>query len=220
MRYIIMCGGEYKKWETPRHLVKINGEVLVNRTIRLLQEEGVSDIVISVSNGEQYKQLRRVVGDSIAILTMQGNDYVAYEYNKCDGYWCDAFIPQIFSTCYIFGDVVFSKDAIHTIVNTVTDDIELFASAPPFDKRFSKDSAEPFAFKVVDTTHFKNAIEMTKRLCDNGAFKRHPIAWELLQVIKRTPINEIDYNNYTVINDYTCDIDNPEDVKKFEGAEL
>ena len=220
MRYIIMCGGEYKKWETPRHLVKINGEVLVNRTIRLLQEAGVSDIVISVSNEEQYKQLRRVVGDSIAILTKHDNDYTAYEYNKCDGYWCDAFIRQVFPACYIFGDVVFSKDAINTIVNTITDDIEFFASAPPFDKRFSKDSAEPFAFKVVDTIHFNNAIEVTKRLCDNGAFKRHPIAWELWQVIKRTPINEINYNNYTVINDYTCDIDNPEDVKKFEGAEL
>ena len=38
-------------------------------------------------------------------------------------------------------------------------------------------------------------------------FIRHPIAWELWQIIKQTPINYIDYKNYTVINDYTCDID-------------
>ncbi len=221
MQYIIMCGGEYKKWETPRQLVKINGEPLVLRTIRLLREAGVSDIIISVSNVVQYKLFRSVADlEDIPVLAKGSNKYVAYEYNKCDGYWCDAFPLSDVPTCYIFGDVVFSPEAIKTIVNTVTDDIEFFASAPPFDRRFSKSSAEPFAFKVVDTIHFKNAIETTKYIADNGAFKRHPIAWELWQVIKRTPLNIIDYTNYTVINDYTCDIDNPEDVKKFEGAEL
>ena len=48
-------------------------------------------------------------------------------------------------------------------------------------------------------------------------FDRHPIAWELWQVIKNTELNKIDYSNYTVINDYTCDIDKPEDAEKLEG---
>lgn len=217
MKYVIMCGGRYKKWETPRHLVKIHGEPLVARTIRLLKEAGVDDIYITVSCSEQLRMFSEF---GVPTVCKWDNEYVAYEYDKCDGYWCDAFPYVGIPTCYIFGDVVFSKDAINTIVNTLTDDIEFFASAPPFSKSYHKEWAEPFAFKVVDTTHFKNAIEMTKRLCDSGAFKRHPIAWELWQVIKRTPLNIIDYTNYTVINDYTCDIDNPEDVKKFEGAEL
>ena len=37
MKYIIMCGGHYKKWETPRQLIMVNGEHLVGRTIRLLR---------------------------------------------------------------------------------------------------------------------------------------------------------------------------------------
>ena len=26
MKYIIMCGGDYKKWKTPKQLIRINGE--------------------------------------------------------------------------------------------------------------------------------------------------------------------------------------------------
>ena len=40
--------------------------------------------------------------------------------------------------------------------------------------------------------------------------------WELWQVIQATPLNHIDYSNYTVINDYTCDIDCPEDIELIE----
>ena len=120
---------------------------------------------------------------------------------------------------YLMGDVVFSTKAIETIVKTQTDDIEFFASAPPFSKQYSKKWAEPFAFKVVNQEHLREAIATTKQLCDEGKFKRHPISWEFWQVVKDTPINVIDYTNYTAINDYTCDIDTPEDINKFEGAE-
>ena len=44
MRYIIMCGGRYQQWQTPRQLIKIRGEPIVARTIRLLRENGITDI--------------------------------------------------------------------------------------------------------------------------------------------------------------------------------
>ena len=50
MKYIIMCGGDYVKWETPRHLSIICGEEIVARTIRLLRENGIKDIAISELN--------------------------------------------------------------------------------------------------------------------------------------------------------------------------
>ena len=50
MKYIIMCGGQYQQWSTPRQLIKIRGEPIVARTIRLLRENGVTDIAISSSN--------------------------------------------------------------------------------------------------------------------------------------------------------------------------
>ena len=50
MKYIIMCGGTYKRWDTPRQLTEIRGEPLIARTIQLLKEAGVSDIAISSNN--------------------------------------------------------------------------------------------------------------------------------------------------------------------------
>lgn len=208
MKYIIMCGGIYEKWETPRQLFPINGEPIVARTIRLLKEAGISDIAISSDNPifEQF---------GMPILK-HDNRYVGYG-NENNGRWTDAFYPTDEPTCYIFGDVVFSPEAIKTIIETETDDIEFFASAPPFAPEYIKPWAEPFALKVVNTEHLKHAISLTKQYQDRGMFKRKPIMWELWQVIQATPLNHIIYNNYTTINDYTCDVDCAEDAELIEN---
>lgn len=204
MLYIIMCGGTYQKWEIPRQLMRVDGEMIVSRTIRLLRENGVENIAIS-SNIPVFKKL------GVPVLE-HDNDFTVYAPWKTSGYWCDAFYPTDEPTCYIFGDVIFSPEAIRTIVETDTDDIEFFASAPPFAKEYPKQWAEPFALKVVNTDHLKNAISITKQFADQGLFKRKPIMWELWQVIQAAPLNQIDYDSYVVINDYTCDIDDPEEV--------
>ena len=46
--------------------------------------------------------------------------------------------------------------------------------------------------------------------------KDYIIQFWIWQVIKSTPLNVINYTNYTAINDWTCDIDDPEDIEKFE----
>ena len=112
--------------------------------------------------------------------------------------------------CYVFGDVFYSPEAIKTIVETKTDDIEFFASAPPYSDQYIKRWAEPFAFKVQNAKRFFYCIEQAIELDKRGLLKRHPISWELWQVIKNTPINRIDYTNYTQVNDYTVDIDTEE----------
>lgn len=208
MKYIIMCGGKFRRWETPRQLVPIKGEPAAARTIRLLRECGVDDISVSTNN-PAFECL------GVPILKHR-NDYAASNGVIVSGYWCDGFYPTDEPTCYVFGDVVFSPEAVRTIVETETDDIEFFGSAPPFAENYPKRWAEPFALKVTDTVHLKRAVEKTRRLADKGAFSRKPIMWELWQVIKGTQLNVIDYGNYTAINDYTCDIDYPEDVAVIE----
>lgn len=208
MKYIIMCGGVYAKWDRPKHLTELKGEPLVARTIRLLRENGVTDIAIS-SNNELFEQF------GVPVLKHE-NPYRLPLEGRATSPWLDAFYPMNEPVCYIFGDVVFSPDAIKTIVETQTDSIEFFASAKPLPKIYPKHWAEPFAYKVVDTRRFFEAVEVTKQYDEQGLFKRQPVSWELWQVIKNTPLNRVDYTNYTVINDYTCDIDCPEDIKLFE----
>lgn len=206
MKYIVMCGGDYHKWwKKPRQLVKVKGEPLVARTIRLLRENGIEDIAIS-TNDPVFKQF------GVPILSHK-NEYAGYDpKSPHKGYWCDGFYPMDEPACYIFGDVYFSPEAIKTIVETETDDIEFFGSAPPFPLEYPKTNEEPFAFKVVNQQHLREACEEVKRLHkQGGVFFRDPIAWELWEVIKGLPhatgYGKFAWDSYTVINDYTCDID-------------
>lgn len=209
MLYIIMCGGNYKSWEIPRQLTVINGETILERTIRLLRENGVEDIAIS-SNHPAFESF------GVPVLHHE-NSYTAVGAEIVGGYWFEAFYPTSEPTCYLFGDVVFSPEAIRAIVETETDDIEFFASAPPFADNYPKKWAEPFALKVVNTDHLKHAINCTRQFDEQGLFIRHPIMWELWQVIQAAPLNYIDYTSYMVINDYTCDIDRPWDIAFYEN---
>lgn len=210
MKYIVMCGGEYKFADRKKQLFELeNGEKILERTLRLLREEGVDDIWIS-SNDSEFDAY------GVPVVSHENSYSVDGAYNL-NGFWVDAFYPTDYPVCYIFGDVVFSKSAIHKIVSTDTESIEFFASAPPFSSEYPKKWAEPFALKVKDTDRLKEAIAETKLLQVQGAFDRKPIMWELWQVIKHTPLNRIDYTNYTIINDYTCDVDYIDDLSKFNG---
>lgn len=209
MKYLIMCGGTYKDWETPRQLLPINGELIVARTIRLLKEAGISDIAIS-SNNSVFEQF------GVPVLKHE-NGYKCRDGQIVEGFWFEAFYPTNEPTCYVFGDVVFSPAAIKMIVEHETTDIDFFASAPPFAPEYHKRWAEPFALKVVNNEHLRRAISLTKQYANQGLFNRKPIMWELWQVIQATPLNHIDYGNYTVINDYTCDVDCAEDIELIEN---
>lgn len=192
MKYIIMANGG----NASRHLVKIKGEPLVQRTIRLLKEAGVEDIAIS----SNFPEL-----EAFGVPTI-----------KCTverRIWLDGAFPAVSEpVCYIFGDVLFSPKAIKTIVETQTEDVEFFASAPPFGPWYRKHWAEPFAFKVVNFKHFAEAQEKAREYYKSGKLRRL-IAWELWQVIKGTELGRIDYTNFTKICDYTCDIDTEADAE-------
>lgn len=212
-KYILMCGGSYKQWAFPRHLTRIHGETLILRTLRLLRECGVSDAAVSTNNTVIEEYCRSL---GIPVIWCPDNAWVVHEPGVSTGSWCDCFaLPEKSDVCYLMGDVVFSPKAIRIIVGTETEDIEFFASAPPFAPEYSKPYAEPFAFKVHDNELLKRAIRTTRKYHKLSWFTRPPLAWEFWQVVRGTALNRIEYN-YTVINDYTCDIDEPEDIHKFE----
>lgn len=202
MKFILLCGSNHKKIKgMPRQLVNIGGERVLDRTIRLLKQNGVTDISITATDN--------AFNDcGVPVINYQSVDNA--------NTWVNCFYPTDEPVTYIFGDVFFSPDAIKKIVETKTESVEFFGSAPPFDSRYSKKWAEPFAFKVVDTNYFKQCIAKVKKLKAQGKFKRDPIAWEMWQVVKNTPLNYIYYGNYTAINDYTCDIDEEKDIAAFE----
>lgn len=206
MKYIIMCGGNYPHWETPRQLVKIHGEPLVERTIRLLRSKGVKDIAIT-SHDARFEAF------GVPVLHHENK----YDYSdNGKSYWLDAFYPTDEPACYLFGDVFFSDFCIASIVNYQPgEDIMFFASAYCNGKGYAKPWAEPFAFKVWNQKRFQEGIALAKYYQDQGLFKRRAVSWELWQVLKGTRINEIAVN-YQVIDDYSCDIDQHGDIAQIE----
>lgn len=212
MRYILMCGGTYPHWETPRQLTTVHGEVLVARTIRLLRENGISDIAITAQD-ERFAQF------GVPVLHHDNKYIYGKDRIEDHSYWVDAFYPTDDPVCYLFGDVFFSPFAISSIVNYKGEDIMFFASAYCNGRGYTKPWAEPFAYKVTNQKRFKDAIALTKRLQDEGRFRRKPVSWELWQVIKGTPLNVIAMN-YFSIDDYTCDIDQIGDINAIEQVKV
>ena len=204
MKYIIMCGGVYPKFTTPKQLLRLqSGETIVGRTIRLLKENGVTDIAISATDPA-------FEGLGVPVLKHDNT----YNLANGTGWWVDGFYPMEEPVCYLFGDVVFSDHAIKKIVHKQTTDIDFFASASPFDSHYIKGYCEPFAFKVENTEKFFGCIEICKKYNELRMFQRHPVAWELWQVCQGAKLNFI-ARDFTVISDFTCDIDNEKDLVKF-----
>ena len=206
MKYVILAKGQHKGFRGPRQLSIINGERLLDRTIRLLKENGINDIIVTGT----YKLKDVIVYDPL------DNDF---DYDTEKGYWLSAFSKEFLNepVCFIWGDVYFSENAIKTIVNTNTDSTLFFCSYQNKSHRYIKKHDEPFAYKVIDTELFKKHIEKVKRLFDEGKTNRHPIVWELYRSINGIDVNEHKLEgNVVIINDITCDIDAPGDIKKIE----
>ena len=211
MKYIILANSNDKTFDIPRQLIEINGEPLVVRTIRLLKENGVNDILLIASD-------ERFDGLGIERYIPTNSDY---DYATGKGYWLNAFPFELMNepVCFIWGDVYFSENAIKTIVNTETDSTMFFCSFENKDPRYIKKWDEPLAYKVVDTDTFKNGITEAKRLYDEKATWRQPIVWEVYRVIHGQNINVHQMTtDYIAINDESCDIDCKQDVELLKKA--
>ena len=229
-KYIIMCGGNYDKFKTPKQLLKVAGEVIVERTIRLLKENGITDIAISTNNP---------MFDYIDIPKLRDKDN-QFEYwgenetKASKNSWLRAYYPVDQPVCYIHGDVYFSDEAIKTIVDAEVDDTMFFCSYDAKDgpkSPLSSGGREPFAYKVYDYKKFRKAVDELLEMVDEHRFKYFPpLSWTVYRYLNGLDIgfeakgygelnNIFDKSGkYTVINDYTNDIDDITDVKKIEDA--
>lgn len=207
MKYIIMAGGEYKAFKIPKQLSVIKGEVLIARTIRLLKENGIEDIFISSNNP---------LFDEYGSRLENKNNNMIIENGKVQGYWLDAFYPVQEPVCYIFGDVYFSPEAIKKIVDYNSTENTLFGTGIAKNNEH-KNWGEPFAYKVYKYKEFFKGIEKVKKLYDEGKTIRHPIVWELYRYLHDLDVNvQRITTDYVVIDDYTIDIDVPEQVNKYD----
>lgn len=226
-----MCGGSYPKFEVPKHLLKVNGEVLVERTIRLLRENGITDIAISTNN-PAFDYL------DVEIIKDENNQFLYFGENEnklSKNSWLRAYYLMNEPVCYLHGDVYFSDEAIKTIINTKVKDT-MFFCVPDKQDISNKDrrnfkGREPLAYKVENNKMFNKAIRELLNMVEQGKFKDakcSPLSWTVYRYLNGLDLgfNAENYgclNNifnskgdYVVINDYTTDIDDIKDIRKLE----
>lgn len=228
MKYIIMCGGEY---EFPKALTKIQDERLVERTIRLLKENGITDIAIT-TNSNEFDYL------GVEIIHNENNyKHNAYNLECTDSNysWLNAYYKSNNPICYLHGDVYFSEDAIKKIVEAPVEDTLFICTFDGTDGKrhpLNKKGREPFGYKVQNQTVFQYAIKKIKQMVDEGRFKGHltPISWHIYRFLngldvkpeanEYTEINNIfkSKGDYLVINDETVDIDTERDIEELENT--
>ncbi len=205
-KYIILADSKSAKaFEKPRQLTEINGESLIKRTIRLLKENGIEDIIVT-SHDKRFDNLG---------ATRYKPLYNDWDNIEKTGYWLSAFPIELLDqpVCFLFGDVYYSEKAIKTIIETEKKDNLFFCTYKNENKKYIKHHDEPLAYKVYKPNVFKAHIEQVKRMKDEGLCCREPIVWELYRSINGQDINKhIMTNNYIAINDESCDIDSVRDI--------
>lgn len=215
-KYIIMADSSVG-FDIPKQLSKINGEPIIARTIRLLKENGINDIIIT-SHDKRFDNL------GVERYEPQYNDYIP---GDASTYWLNGYPIELLNepVCFICGDVYFSKNAIKTIVEAETKSTLFFCTYNNTNPRYIKHHDEPLGYKVVDYELFKQKIAETKALKDAGVCCREPVVWELYRVINGIWVNEHRLTkNFIAINDESCDIDSLKDIRllnlKLGGIEM
>lgn len=210
-RYVILANSNDKTFDIPRQLVEINGERLIERTIRLLKENGVENIIITAKD-------ERFDGLGAERYNPVNSDY---DYNRGIGYWLNAFPFELIDepVCFIWGDVYFSEKAIQEIVELESKEDLFFCTYKNETEKYIKKHDEPLAYKVMNCDRFKEHISKVKRLKDEGKCCREPIIWEVYRSIHNQDINtHIMTTDFIAINDESCDIDSQSDIERLRNV--
>lgn len=191
MKYIIMAGGDGTRWGNytgvPKHLININGEPLLHRTVRLLKENNVENIIISAFD-ENYHLPGTMLHKPLS--------------NKWE---TDKFNLELIEEdiCFIYGDCYLTEEAIKTIVETPTDDILVFGRNKPSEIN-KKEYGELFAFKVKNADKFKKCVSYIRDEVIAG--RNRGGGWELYSHIGCP---------FILIDDRSEDFDYPKDFDRW-----
>ena len=205
-KFVIMCGGFYEHFEQPKALTMVHGETIIERTLRLLQDAGIDKEQTYISaTDERFKQF--------GVTILEHKNTYRYEDGEMKGYWLDAFYPHFpedTKVTYLYGDVVYTKEALDTIIHCEKKGNILFGSGIARNKNH-RNWGEPFAYKVDDYRGFLIGISCVKAMYDAGRTDRHPITWELYRFLNGLNVNKqvVLDKTYVAIDDGTIDIDAP-----------
>lgn len=191
MKYVIMADGKGKRWNNydniPKHFVVINGEMVIQRVVRLIRKFDQDADVIITSHDPRYE--------------IEGARRYEPKNNVLE---VDRFTEELIedNMCFLYGDTYYSEEAMQTIVDTKVDDIQFFGNGKSI-----------VAIKIKDSELFRYHVQNVRKLFLKGEIKQC-IGWQVYQSFLNLPfgIKQI-VDKYIYINDNTQDFNTPDDLK-------
>lgn len=213
MRIIIAAAGQGERWynyrNVPKHLINIEGEILLNRIVR--QFKNYTNDIIVIGKDDRY-----LVDGSILENPIDGEWYDFGKIYSSNHLWSDT------RTIIVFGDVYFTDDAVSKIVND-DNEYRFFMRTGP-SKITLKKHKEIFAlaFNSTMNNRIRTSIEtLIAKKAIGGAG-----AWQLYLYMHgqtsytRNMKKLLSSGGYTEINDWTDDFDTPQDIQRWEKRRL
>lgn len=190
MKYIIMADGKGTRWnnykDIPKHFIRVDGETLLERTVRLLREKDPGCQVIITSHDPRYE----VPGA------------VRYE-PKNNVLEIDRFTAELIedNICFLYGDTYYSESSVASIVEGETQDLLFFGNERSI-----------VAVKVSDGALFAEHVNHVRQLFLDGKISKC-IGWQVYQSFMGLSYEEKKIaGKYIFVEDGTRDFNSPEDL--------
>ncbi|MGN1311986.1 MAG: hypothetical protein ACI4U4_03115 [Bacilli bacterium] len=140
MKYVIMAGGPARRWNnynnTTKHLIKIGSETMLERIVRQLKENNITENIYITSNNPLYE----VKGTIRNELIYDNKVYNMFYYKFLDD-----------EITFLYGDTYYSDKVIKDIVESKTNSIVFFGTEKSI-----------VGIKVKDYKNFKKCTEDIK----------------------------------------------------------
>jgi hypothetical protein len=206
-RVIILAAGSGERWKdfrgTPKHLTKIEGKVLLERTCSQFLK--YTDDVCVIGLDERYK----VEGTSLYAIQSQNTHWgdIA-KFLSSKNLWLNNG-----RTVLVFGDVYFTSEAVKTIMKN-KDPFKFFLRTGPSELSGAR-WKEIFGLSF-DQNMAKTIGQNLLYLVSRGQIQTQA-GWELYRyMIGPAPSGMFENPHFVEINDWTEDFDFPEDLEIWE----
>ena len=192
MKYIIMADGKGTRWknylDVPKHLVKVDGEVLIERTVKLLNKLDPLSEVIITSHDERYE--------------FEGSTRYEPKNNVIE---LDRFTYELIEDdiCFLYGDTYYTEEDMKKIIYNDADNILFFGNSKCI-----------VAIKVKDSILFKKHIDRVRELFLNNEINNCK-GWQVYQSVANLEfgIKKIG-DKFIKVGNSTIDYNTPEEYEQ------
>ena len=192
MKYIIMADGKGTRWNNyhniPKHLIEIDGETLLARTVRLLRENDARADIVITSHDPRYE--------------VPGARRYEPQNNHLE---IDRFTEELIAddVCFLYGDTFYSESVIQKIADTPAEKLLFFGNERSI-----------VAIKVADGALFRQHVDRVRALFLARKIEKC-IGWQVYQSFEGLPFGEKTIAaDYILIQDGTEDFNSPEDYNR------